>query len=119
MKRVKKNRHTGTTLYQLNKVKFEAQAWKHAAKDLEKAVITAYREKERAERQKKAAECETNYLDSLVEYLTNQVINASTIEQLNESKGQYREFKKRQAKRLDERWKELESMPKLGITIIK
>ena len=52
MRRFKKN--TGKNLYQLNKVRFEAQAWKHAAKDLEQEVINAYREKDRAERQKKA-----------------------------------------------------------------
>ena len=117
MRRFKKNTGKNKALYQLNKVRFEAQAWKHAAKDLEQEVINAYREKDRAERQKKATEIESNYLDSLVEYLTHQVINAQTIEQLNESKEKYREFKKRQAQRLDARWKELEETPYLDISI--
>ena len=109
MKRVKKN--TSKNLYQLNKATVKAHA-------LKREVRYALNAKARTEQQAEELEAEYNYLDSLVEYLTHQVINAKTIEQLNENKDKYREFKQRQVMRLDERLKAIDSKPYFKVSFL-
>ena len=99
MKRVKKNWHRGNTLYQLNEMKFVAQAWKNAAKDLEKAVTDTRKELGQAlldgvetDHRRKIANAENGYCWSLLEYLQDYVLQSQSIEELKEWKEKYKQF---------------------------
>ena len=103
MKRFKKNRHRGNTLYQLNEMKFVAQAWKNAAKDLEKAVTDTRKELSQAlldgvetDHRRKIANAENGYCWSLIEYLQDYVLQSQSIEELKEWKEKFKQFNESQ-----------------------
>lgn len=95
----KSNQITGVTLYQSNKQQSKQQTCRNE-------VLTAYQEKAFAECKADRLQAENDYLSNLLEYLNNYVMRATTIEQLEEVKARYREFRQMQAQRLQAKQQE-------------
>jgi hypothetical protein len=93
------NQITGVTLYQSNKQQNKQQACRNE-------VLTAYQAKAFAECKADRLQAENDYLSGLVEYMTNYVMRATTIEELREAKARYKEFQQKQKMRCQDRAQE-------------
>lgn len=103
MRRFKKNTGKNKALYQLNKVRFEAQAWKHAASELDKLVRKYRKELEQAyldgieaDHKRKISNAENGYCWSLIEYLKDYALQSQSIEEMNEWKEKFKQFNESQ-----------------------
>ena len=110
MRKFKKNTGKTKALYELNKARSMAQVWKHAAKDLEQAVIDAnrqvrtyrkdleqaYLDSVEADHRRKIANAENGYCWSLIEYLKNYALQSQSIEEMNEWKEKFKQFNESQ-----------------------
>jgi hypothetical protein len=115
MKRFKKN--TGKNLYQLNKVRREAQVWEYAASELDKLVKKyrkdleqAYLDGIEADHKRKIANAENGYCWSLIEYLKDYALQSQSIEEMNEWKEKFKQFNESQWMKFKQESEELQTI---------
>ena len=103
MRKFKKHTGKNKALYELNKVRREAQVWEYAASELDKLVKKyrkdleqAYLDGIEADHKRKIANAENGYCWSLIEYLQDYVLMSQSIEEMNEWKEKFKKFNESQ-----------------------
>ena len=90
MRTKKKNSFTGCTLYQLIKSRNQVRAYR-------KETRQAFSEYLLARHNVKRLQDERSFFYGMVEYLEHHVINSTSVEQLNQQREKYMEFKRKQS----------------------
>ncbi len=88
MRTRKKNLFTGCTLYQLFKLRNQVKAYRKETRQTFSEYLLARHKANRLQE-------ESSFFYGMVEYLEHYVINSKSIEQLNEQREKYREFKRK------------------------
>ena len=103
MRKFKKHTGKNKALYELNKVRREAQVWEYAASELDKLVKKyrkdleqAYLDGIEADHKRKIANAENGYCWSLIEYLKDYALQSQSIEEMNEWKEKFKQFNESQ-----------------------
>ncbi len=90
MRTKKKNWFTGCTLYQLLKLRNQVKAYRKETRQIYSDYLLARNNANRLQE-------ESSFFYDMVEYLEHQVINSTSVEQLDEQREKYREFKRKQS----------------------